>query len=242
MAERARKPEPDNSGTPPLTDLRQHGYARIWPQLANQLIVLGWSEQVMVETGAAFRLSLTLFGSLYRANGAPFVSHTIGSASILAIHGAPTVLVQGALLHAAYTNGKLATPLRATLNAEHRKLVARQVGSGVEEIIRNYRRYPPSLVPVPEKVDAYEEDVAAVILIRAANHLEEMLDFGLSFVSKAQKRGQSMLAHARLLLPALGYDRLWAEIEAAERLSDGSNIVPAALQSVARATTEQPSD
>ncbi|MEX2201654.1 MAG: DUF6817 domain-containing protein [Dongiaceae bacterium] len=243
MAERARKPEPDsNSGTPPLSDLRQHGYARIWPQLANQLIVLGWSEQDMVETGAAFRLSLTLFGSLYRANGAPFVTHTIGTASILAIHGAPKSLVQGALLHAAYTHGKLATPLRATLNAEHRKLVSRQVGSGVEEIARNYRRHPPSLVPVPEKADAYEEDVAAVILVRAANHLEEMLDFGLSYVRKVQKRAAAVLGHARLLLPALGYDRLLAEIEAAERLSDESNIVPAALQSIARGKPEQPSD
>jgi hypothetical protein len=243
MAERARHPEPDDSnGAPPLTDLRQHGYARIWPQLANQLIALGWSEQDMVETGAAFRLSLTLFGSLYRANGAPFVSHSIGSASILAIHGAPTAVVQGALLHAAYTHGRLATPLRATLNAGQRKLVARQAGSVVEEIVRNYRRYPPSLVPVPEKVDAYEEDVAAALLIRAANHLEELLDFGHSFVSRVQMRGQAVLVHARLLLPALGYDRLLAEIEAAEQLTDMSNNIPALLQSIARGTPGESAD
>lgn len=236
MQERARNAESET--TPPLTDLRQHGYARIWPQLVNQLVALGWSEADMEQASATFRFSLTLFGSLYRANGAPFVTHTVGAASILAIHGAPPVLVQGGLLHAAYTHGRLAKAPRDTLDPAHRNLVTRQVGTVIEELVRNYRRYPPSMVPIPDSVDAYEEDVAAIMLMRAANHLEEQLDFGLAYASKVQKRGAAVLGHSRLLLPALGYDRLLAEIEAAEQLTDMPNDIPASLQSVARASGE----
>ncbi|MEX0810321.1 MAG: DUF6817 domain-containing protein [Dongiaceae bacterium] len=232
MQERARNAESET--TPPLTDLRQHGYARIWPQLVNQLIALGWSEADMEQAGVKFRFSLTLFGSLYRANGAPFVTHTIGAASILAIHGAPPTLVQGALLHAAYTHGRLAKAPREPLDPAHRNLVTRQVGPVIEELVRNYRRYPPSMVPIPDSVDAYEEEVAAVLLIRAANHLEEQLDFGLAYANKVQKRGTAVLGHAQLLLPALGYDRLLAEIEAAEQLTDMPTSVPASLQSLAK--------
>jgi hypothetical protein len=79
-------------------------------------------------------------------------------------------------------------------------------------------------------------------LIRAANHLEELLDFGHSFVSRVQMRGQAVLVHARLLLPALGYDRLLAEIEAAEQLTDMSNNIPALLQSIARGTPGESAD
>ncbi|MEX1108493.1 MAG: DUF6817 domain-containing protein [Dongiaceae bacterium] len=206
--------------------------------MVNQLVALGWSETDMEQASATFRFSLTLFGSLYRANGAPFVTHTVGAASILANHGAPPVLVQSALVHAAYTHGRLAKAPRETLDPAHRNLVTRQVGSTVEESVRNYRRYPPSMVPIPDSVDAYEEEVAAVMLMRAANHLEEQLDFGLAYASKVQKRGAAVLGHARLLLPALGYDRLLAEIEAAEQLTEMPNGIPASLQSVAKASSQ----
>jgi len=169
-----------------------------------------------------------------RANEAPFLSHTVGTASILAFHGAPPQIVCGGLLHAAYTHGQFATPLDKPLMRAHRLSLARQIGSETEQLVRNYRRYRPELIPLPNSAAGYEEEHAAVLLIRAANHLEEHLDFGLLYANKVQKQAEDVMQHARLLLPSLGYDRFLAELETAERLM--SEAKPVATVDVAADT------
>jgi (p)ppGpp synthase/HD superfamily hydrolase len=203
---------------PPLTDLRRHGYARTWPQLSNQLIAMLLPVDEIKKIHAAYSLSVDLFGSMVRANEAPFLSHTVGTASILAVHGAPTNIVCGGLLHAAYTHGTYETPPDRPLNKQHRVAIAQAVSPEVELLARNYRRYRPAELPVPADAGAYDEDHASVLLIRAANHLEEYLDCGLIYANKTQKQGQEVMQHSRVLLPALGYHRLLAEMEAAEKL------------------------
>lgn len=213
----------DTVTDPPLTDLRRHGYARTWPQLSNQLIAMLLPVDEIKKIHAAYALSIDLFGSMVRANEAPFLSHTVGTASILAVHGAPTNIVCGGLLHAAYTHGSYATPPDKPLNKPHRLAIAQATSPEVELLARNYRRYRPSEMPVPADAGSYDEGHASVLLIRAANHLEEYLDCGLIYANKAQKQGQEVMQHARVLLPALGYHRLLAEMEAAERLMADMN-------------------
>ncbi len=203
---------------PPLTDLRRHGYARTWPQLSNQLIAMRLPVEEIKRVHASYTLSIDLFGSMVRANEAPFLAHTVGTASILAVHGAPTTIVCGGLIHAAFTHGTYATPPDKPLIKANRVAVANRVGPEVEVLARNYRRYRPAEMPVPADAGGYDEDHASVLLIRAANHLEEYLDCGLIYTNKVQSQGQEVMQHSRLLLPALGYDRLLAEMEAAERL------------------------
>jgi hypothetical protein len=203
---------------PPLVDLRHHGYARTWPQLSNQLIEMRLSVEDLKRAQAAYGLSVELFGMLVRANEAPFLSHTVGTASILAVHGAPTNLVCGGLLHAAFTQGRYATALDKPLERSYRVAIAQRIGPEIEFLVRNYRRYRPADMPVPADAGAYDEEHASVLLIRAANHLEEHLDCGLIYANKIQKQGAEVMQHARVLLPALGYHRLLAELEAAERL------------------------
>lgn len=208
----------DTVTDPPLTDLRRHGYARTWPQLSNQLIAMLLPVDEIKKVHAAYSLSVDLFGSMVRANEAPFLSHTVGTASILAVHGTPTNIVCGGLLHAAYTHGLYETPPDKPLNKQHRVAIAQAVSPEVELLARNYRRYRPSEMPVPADAGGYDEDHASVLLIRAANHLEEYLDCGLVYANKTQKQGQDVMQHSRVLLPALGYHRLLAEMEAAEKL------------------------
>ena len=208
----------DTVSDPPLTDLRRHGYARTWPQLSNQLIAMLLPVDEIKKIHAAYALSIDLFGSMVRANEAPFLSHTVGTASILAVHGAPTKIVCGGLLHAAYTHGTYATPPDKPLNKQNRVAIAQVVSPEVELLARNYRRYRPSEMPVPADASAYDEERASVLLIRAANHLEEYLDCGLIYANKTQKQGQEVMQHSRVLLPAIGYHKLLAEMEAAEKL------------------------
>jgi hypothetical protein len=207
-----------NAEPAPLTDLRYHGYARTWPQLSNQLIAMNLPVDELKQAQAAYAASVELFGTLIRANEAPFLSHTVGTASILAIHGAPIKLVCGGLIHAAFTHGKYATPPDKPLDRASRLAVAQRVGAEVELLARNYRRFRPADVPVPDNAGGYDEEHAAVMLMRAANHLEEHLDCGLVYAKKVQKQGAEVMQHARVLLPSLGYERLLAELEAAERL------------------------
>lgn len=208
----------DSTMDPPLTDLRRHGYARTWPQLSNQLIAMLLPVDEIKRVHAAYALSIDLFGAMVRPNEAPFLTHTVGTASVLAVHGAPTTVVCGGLVHAAYTHGTYATPPDKPLSKQHRVAVAQRVSPEVEVLARNYRRYRPAEMEVPADAGGYDEDHASVLLIRAANHLEEHLDCGLIYANKVQKQGQDVMQHSRVLLPALGYHRLLAEMEAAERL------------------------
>lgn len=214
----ARDISSDDRADTPLTDLRHHGYARIWPQLSNQLIALRWPVEDLKLVQAAYALAVDMFGTMVRANETPFLAHIVGTASILAVHGAPPPIVCGGLLHAGYTHGPYETPPDKPLDRAHRLVVAQRVNPVVELIVRNYRRYRPTDTPVPADAGGYDEDHAAVLLIRAANHLEEHLDCGLIYANKVQKQGGEVMQHARVLLPSLGYHRLLADLEAAERL------------------------
>jgi hypothetical protein len=220
-----RNASSDDRADPPLTDLRYHNYARVWPQLSNQLIALRWSVEDLKLAQAAYALSVELFGTMVRANEAPFLSHTVGTGSILAVHGAPPTIVCGGLLHAGYTHGLYGTPPNKPLDRAHRVALAQRVSPEVELIVRNCRRYRPADMPVPGDASGYDQDHAAVLLVRAANHLEEHLDCGLVYANKMQKQGNEVMQHARVLLPSLGYHRLLADLESAERLM--ADIKPA---------------
>jgi len=217
----------DNAWDQPLTDLRHHPYARTWPQLSNQLIAMRWPVDDLKRVQTSYAFSIELFANLVRANEAPFLSHTVGTASILALHGAPATIVCGGLLHAAYTHGKYATAPNAALDRNWRLAVARHTTPEIELLVRNYRRYRPADIPVPADAGGYDQDRAAVLLVRAANHLEEHLDCGLIYANKVQTQGVEVMQHARVLLPALGYNRLLADLEAAERLMGDMRPVPA---------------
>jgi hypothetical protein len=86
-------------------------------------------------------------------------------------------------------------------------------------------------MPVPDDANGYDQDHAAVLLVRAANHLEEHLDCGLVYANKMQKQGDEVMQHARILLPSLGYHRLLADLESAERLMADINPAPTEVTS-----------
>jgi hypothetical protein len=72
--------------------------------LREQAIARGYPEDEVRGLERACDLATLLFDGLYRPDGRPFLSHVIGTASVLVRYDIQTSVVQSGLMHAAYTH------------------------------------------------------------------------------------------------------------------------------------------
>ena len=75
-------------------------------QLNNQLAAAGFKVHEIQAVDLAYGAAIRLFTGRYRANGKPFSAHLVGTASILARHGASMDVIVAGLFHAAYLQGE----------------------------------------------------------------------------------------------------------------------------------------
>ncbi len=196
---------------PPLTDLCDHPFAQTWPQLLQQLRRQNWTVQEIERVKCCHEVGRRLANGLYRACGKPFVAHLIGTASILAAYGAPPVLVESAVVHAPYD------PLIARdRGSGAANAFIQRVGANVDRVLRNFalrdfRKFPPPASD--EDLALYRVDDACALIMRVANEIEEYLD-GSNAMTVRRDPADDLLAHARKILPVLGFAGL---LEAFER-------------------------
>ena len=114
-----------------------HGYAQTCLQLFNQLIELGYLASDLGQVHRCYGVTMRLFPGWYRSSGKTFVSHLVGTGSILAAIGQPAPVVAAGILHAAYTNGDFGDGLSWTTPRRRRKL-ARDAGEEVEGYVAAY--------------------------------------------------------------------------------------------------------
>src|SRR5215469_10044102 len=74
-------------------------YAQTNIQLYNQLAELGYTAEDARRVHRAYGLAMQLFTGSYRGSGRPFLSHLVGTASVLASVRAPIEVVTAGLLH-----------------------------------------------------------------------------------------------------------------------------------------------
>jgi (p)ppGpp synthase/HD superfamily hydrolase len=163
-----------------------HSYPQTNLQLYNQLLQEGYSENDLIEIEKAYRLAMSIFAGQYRPNGKTFISHLVGTASVLATIRAPVSIVSAGLLHAAYLYGRFGDP-RAGVTKIKRTRVQRAVGPNVEELVRKYsmmRWDADEIRRLNEYKTPLSADVQQVILIRLANEIDEYLDLGMLYCSK----------------------------------------------------------
>jgi (p)ppGpp synthase/HD superfamily hydrolase len=194
-------------------------------QLYAQLRELGYTEMELSRLRAAYGLAVSLFPDLYRAWGKPFVAHLVGTASILAAERASVDVLCAALLHAAYALGDFGNGVPGISEAR-RSRVRAAAGAEAEAIVARYTTLPwiPSLAPkVAATVATLPPLDRDVILVRLANELEDLVDWGSLYAADAERR-RADLARA---LPAwittaqaIGRDGL------ARRLSDALAALP----------------
>jgi (p)ppGpp synthase/HD superfamily hydrolase len=147
-----------------------------------------------------YKFAMQLFSNRFRGSGKHFLSHLVGTASILVdLHQSINVVSAG-LLHAAYVYGNFGTePDGITLKKQ--EWVRRVVGSLTENLISRYTylKWNADTVPIIcEQISTLKPIERAVLLIRLANELEDHLNLGILYCGNAQQRQKYI--HARLHL------------------------------------------
>lgn len=157
-----------------------HHYAQTILQLYAQLIEAGHDEPSLVKVKQAYDFSNEIFAGLLRPNGKPFSCHTVGVTSILVSEGASIDLINAALVHTAYSHGKL-----RTIPASQREaLLIDRLGEDVEFIIRNFHAIawnPTTIQDLDQNLDQLSAFQKSVIILRLANELEDHLDLSLNY-------------------------------------------------------------
>jgi (p)ppGpp synthase/HD superfamily hydrolase len=183
-------------------------YAQTNLQLYAQLRGRGCSEDQLLCARRAYEVAVSLFTGQFRPNGKPFLAHLVGTASILATHGAPIPVVAAGLLHAAYLQGEFGDG-RATIIAARRRKLCQAVGDEVEKIIAGYTWFAwndQALIAMQDNLDMLIPEQRDLVLIRLANALEDHLDLGMLYSGKRYRPDRFSLLVA--VADQLGYREL----------------------------------
>lgn len=183
-------------------------YAQTNLQLYRQLAAQDFTATEIETVAAAYDLGLRLFPGTYRGSGKPFLSHLVGTASVLASLRARTPLVITGLLHAVYTHGEFGNGWRGMTDRK-RADIRRAVGEEIEDLIARYTRLRwqrRTISGIRARLDTMAPVERDVLLVRLANELEDHLDLGILYHADVERRR----AYLRAELPII--------VEMAERL------------------------
>lgn len=193
-------------------------YAQTNIQLFNQLRLNNYSENDLKYMCDIYELALQLFASRLRGSGKPFLSHLVGTASILAALQAPRNVTAAGLLHAAYIYGEFGTDERGITEAK-REQIRQIVGRETEQLIADYTTLKWNKYTIPtirdclNTLNLHEREV---LLMRLANELEDHLDLGVLYCGNAQHRREyirSSLFISVEIAQKIGFPSLAADLE-----------------------------
>lgn len=200
-------------------------YSQTNLQLYNQLIEKNYASKDLKLIKKAYELSTRLFAGRFQRSGKDFISHNVGTASILCAHDFPPEMVTAGLLHNVYGNGNFGFSDNGL--KRKRKFMFEHLGVDIEKYLfgfykinyihkKNWRRV---YLNNPQVVKSIEEIDKKVLLILLADILEHnlysgynVLDDGKSLkttIKFIKENSQSIIKLAQLL----GYPNLADELE-----------------------------
>jgi (p)ppGpp synthase/HD superfamily hydrolase len=193
-------------------------YAQTNIQLFNQLRQAQYSETDLRYICNAYQFAVQIFTSRFRGSGKPFLSHLVGTASILvSVHAGINVITAG-LLHAAYIYGEYGTEEKGITDAKREK-VQQAVGVETEELISKYTALKWNKTTIPaicDRLNTLDPTERQVLLIRLANELEDHLDHGVLYCGNAEQRREYIRSSLYLSVEMackLGFPTLAAALE-----------------------------
>ncbi len=152
-------------------------------QLYNQLPRDGYRGPALAQIRRAYELALEIFAGRCQPSGKCFLSHVVGTASVLSSLGQSADVVAAGLLHNVYHNGDFGDGSTGATPAK-RIWVQRAVGPVTEEIVYRFavkdwshealRAHGSNLEPL-EDVDRQ------VLMVFLANELERFADGGIFY-------------------------------------------------------------
>lgn len=155
-------------------------------QLYRQMDELGYSLSDREQVASAYRFLMPMFSGQYRGTEKPFISHLVGTASILASHRLSMTLVVAGLLHAVYMAGDFGFQPGTRQTERKRRCIRNQAGTEVEAIVSTYddmRWDTDSLRAYRSKNEPMPNLIESALTVQFANTLEDLLDHGVSYCS-----------------------------------------------------------
>ena len=157
-----------------------HAIAQTNLQLFRQAREAGYADESILTLRRDCETVNFLCGDLLRHSGKPFVSHLVGTASVLMHEKQPLPMVRTGLHHAAYDHGRFSTG-RHGETAMHRQWLRARVGEDVETIVRAYGDF----VYTPERVISLAQSPEPVLsgtgrdmmILRLCNEVDDSLDY-----------------------------------------------------------------
>jgi len=208
---------PGDGRRPALAADTAPGTAQTNIQLYHQCMDLEYEDWELAVVRDAYQRAQVWFNGLYRGCGRPFLAHLVGTASILARHGASATLVAAGMLHSVYDFGELDIQEKGITDRK-RKYVARMTNPEVEALLYQYANMDWSgtdTAAMEKNLDVMPLPLARVLLMRMANDLEERHDRSLAFSSKGDSALEPWLALFKAVAERLGADTLYEELEEA---------------------------
>ena len=197
-------------------------------QLCNQLRLADYPERALDEVHSACEFLNSLFAGRYRASGKSLIEHCVGTASILEMHGADAATVTAGLLHAVYSQGDFGDDILG-ISPPKRRLLANLVGPTIEKLIAEYTLqdwYGDGLKIFFSKNTDPTNVAGQIAFIRAANELEEYVDFGVLYSTKSRHHeheyNKTLIAGAK----TLGHTALAAQLKNAIKLCNETILTP----------------
>ena len=195
----------------------EHSYTQPNLQLYQQLLRDGYSNEDLASIFSAYELARHLFTCLYRASRKTFISHLIGTASILASLRVSVNVVAAGMIHAAYFRGDFGDGKEEISDAK-RTQVRKVVGQEAEEYVARYATLPwtrKTILAMRSSIATLGPIDRGVLLIHLANELEEHLDLGVLYCPGAKKRKERIQKIGPMLVDLaemMGFPSLAAEL------------------------------
>ncbi|MCZ7527197.1 MAG: HD domain-containing protein [Acidimicrobiia bacterium] len=213
-------------------------------QLYGQLRRAGWSEGDLIRLRGAYELATVLFSGALRPSGKTFVSHLVGTASVVASLGGRPDLVLAGLLHAAYAFGEWGDGSRR-VTPRRREELRRVAGDGAEQLVAGYTDLPwnaSALADLRSRADGLGPAERDLVLLRLANEVEDHLDEAMGYCGTPsdEMHRPARLGEMAGLADALGLAPLAVALRGAAAAAPAWAEVPSGLRRVARASASVP--
>jgi len=172
-------------------------YAQTNVQLYDQMLSDGYSNSDVATIQHAYDSMQPLFSASFRGSGRPFLTHLVGTASILAEAKQPITIIVAGLCHAAYEFGDFGPGLRHR-SMKNRQKLQRWIGTEAEALVWDYAHLDWSL----GAINSYPSEAADsdILCIRLANELEDALidNWSYSGLAKQKRSHETAIASAQL--------------------------------------------
>ncbi|WP_376692010.1 DUF6817 domain-containing protein [Wenzhouxiangella sp. EGI_FJ10409] len=156
-----RKPETGNRAFIPQTNL----------QLYRAMRDCDHPEKAVQTANQAWLLAIEGTAGMFRGSGKPFACHLAGVAGLLCLAGQKAPVVIAGILHAMYQRR---VPFQGLSLSQRKERLAALFGEECERLVSEYHDF--EVERLEEWTDEALRDKGAVVLMRVADDLEDMLD------------------------------------------------------------------